>query len=115
MGAEPTQLSDCHCIDCRRASAAPFVTWGAVSRDKVELVSGELRKVTSETLLEAATTYIDLLAARGAEAIVREENTKLTELLKQALALAKGTPAQRLAKGWPGAIGDWPVMPAARE
>ena len=46
LGAEPTQLSDCHCIDCRRASAAPFVTWGAVSWDKIEIVSGELRKVT---------------------------------------------------------------------
>ncbi len=41
----PAQISDCHCIDCRRASAAAFVTWGAVLRDKIELLSGELRKV----------------------------------------------------------------------
>jgi len=41
----PARLSDCHCIDCRRASAAPFVTWGEVPRDDIELLSGELRKV----------------------------------------------------------------------
>ena len=41
----PTHLNDCHCIDCRRASAAPFVTWGAVPRDDIKLLSGELRKV----------------------------------------------------------------------
>jgi hypothetical protein len=42
---QPKQLSDCHCIDCRRASAAPFVTWGAFRKEKIELLSGELRKV----------------------------------------------------------------------
>jgi hypothetical protein len=45
LHAEPTQLSDCHCIDCRRASAAPFVTWGSVRKEDIELLSGELRKV----------------------------------------------------------------------
>ena len=45
LGELPKQLSDCHCLDCRRASAAPFVTWGAFRRDKIEIVSGELRKV----------------------------------------------------------------------
>src|SRR6267142_7112810 len=42
---QPKQLSDCHCVDCRRASAAPFVTWGSFRREKIELLSGELRKV----------------------------------------------------------------------
>jgi len=42
---QPKQLSDCHCVDCRRASAAPFVTWGSFPREKIELLSGELRKV----------------------------------------------------------------------
>jgi len=42
---EPRQLSDCHCIDCRRASAAPFVTWGSVRRHKIEIVSGDVPKV----------------------------------------------------------------------
>jgi len=45
----PARLSDCHCIDCRRASAAPFVTWGEVPRDDIELLSGELRKVGHAT------------------------------------------------------------------
>ena len=39
------QLSDCHCLDCRRASAAPFVTWGTVNRDNIEIVSGEVKRV----------------------------------------------------------------------
>ena len=46
LHAEPARLSDCHCIDCRRASAAPFVTWGEVARDDIELLSGELRKIS---------------------------------------------------------------------
>ncbi len=45
LRSEPAQLSDCHCLDCRRASAAPFVTWGAMPREEIELLSGELRKV----------------------------------------------------------------------
>jgi outer membrane protein TolC len=55
---------------------------------KVWQQKGEVRKVTSETLVDAATTYIDLLAARTAEAIVREENAKLTELINQAKTAA---------------------------
>ena len=43
---EPAQVSNCHCVDCRKASAAPFVTWGEMARDKIELLSGQLRKVT---------------------------------------------------------------------
>jgi len=42
---QPRQLSDCHCIDCRRASGAPFVTWGACKRESIELLSGELGKI----------------------------------------------------------------------
>ncbi len=42
----PRQRSDCHCVDCRRASAAPFVTWGSFRRDQVEIVSGDVRKVS---------------------------------------------------------------------
>ncbi|CAN5392094.1 GFA family protein [soil metagenome] len=43
--AEPAQLSDCHCLDCRRASAAPFVTWGEMKADNIEILCGNLRKV----------------------------------------------------------------------
>lgn len=41
----PKQGSDCHCEDCRRASAAPYVTWCSVPSEAVEVLSGELRKV----------------------------------------------------------------------
>jgi hypothetical protein len=45
LRAEPVRISDCHCIDCRRGSAAAFVTWGQVGKGEVELLSGELRRV----------------------------------------------------------------------
>ena len=41
----PKQTSICHCIDCRRASAAPFVAWAGFHREKIALLSGELMKV----------------------------------------------------------------------
>lgn len=44
--AEPDSLCDCHCIDCRRSSGAPYVTWGAVPRDRMKVIKGELRRVS---------------------------------------------------------------------
>jgi len=41
----PERVTDCHCIDCRRASGAPFVRWGVNRRETIEILSGELRKV----------------------------------------------------------------------
>jgi hypothetical protein len=41
----PKQTSNCHCIDCRRASAAPFVAWAGFHREKIALLSGELMRV----------------------------------------------------------------------
>ena len=41
----PKPGSDCHCEDCRRASAAPYVTWCNVASKAIEIVSGELRRV----------------------------------------------------------------------
>jgi hypothetical protein len=45
LTAVPSGLGDCHCVDCRRASGAPFVTWGTVPRRNVELLQGKLREV----------------------------------------------------------------------
>src|SRR5262245_43009924 len=45
LNAQPVRLCDCHCIDCRRASGAPYVTWGSLQKKMVEVISGELRKV----------------------------------------------------------------------
>jgi hypothetical protein len=42
---EPVNVCDCHCLDCRHASGAAFVTWGSVPKDKFEIAAGELRKV----------------------------------------------------------------------
>jgi outer membrane protein TolC len=55
---------------------------------KVWQQKGELSRVTSETLLDAATTYIDFLTARTGEGIARELEGKLTRLLKDAENLA---------------------------
>ncbi len=45
LRAEPTHLVDCHCLDCRRASGAPFVTWGTVAKTDLAIASGDVREV----------------------------------------------------------------------
>src|SRR5438477_464553 len=50
---------------------------------------GELSRITSEKLLEAAETYVDLLAARTSEAVLRRTQDYQREVLKWAEALAK--------------------------
>jgi outer membrane protein TolC len=62
---------------------------------KVWQQKGELSRVTSETLLEAATTYIDLLTARTGEAIVRQTLKQEEEMLEQARGLVKSEPGTR--------------------
>jgi outer membrane protein TolC len=57
---------------------------------------GELSRITSETLLEAACTYIDLLAARTGELIAREMETDLLKLRDRALKLAEADPAAQV-------------------
>lgn len=41
----PEGVENCHCIDCRRASGAPFVTWGSVRAELMELLRGKLRVI----------------------------------------------------------------------
>jgi outer membrane protein TolC len=62
---------------------------------KVWQQKGELSRVTSETLLDAATTYIDLMTARTAEAIVRRTLHDEEDILEQARGLAKAEPGVR--------------------
>ena len=45
VSSRPYGLGNCHCVDCRRASGAPFVTWGSVPAKDVRIVSGEPRKI----------------------------------------------------------------------
>ena len=53
---------------------------------------GELSRVTNEVLLEAATTYIDLLTARRGEAVARELQKFEERLLRRAEALRRDEP-----------------------
>lgn len=54
---------------------------------------GEVTRMTSENLLDASQTYIDLLTAKSGEAIAREAESKLRELLEDTEKLAKAEPA----------------------
>src|SRR5688572_841885 len=42
----PSGTNDCHCIDCRRSSGAPFVTWGCVARAQLAIAKGTVRKIS---------------------------------------------------------------------
>jgi outer membrane protein TolC len=57
---------------------------------------GEMARVTSEVLLEASTTYIDLLAAHTGEQVAHELGAKLQDLLQRAQKLASTEPAARI-------------------
>ena len=46
LHVRPEKGSDCHCEDCRRASGAPYVTWCSVPSESIEVLSGELRRVS---------------------------------------------------------------------
>lgn len=63
---------------------------------KIWQQKGELSRFTSDQLLDAATTYIDLLAARSAEAIARDAEAQLLRLLEQARNLEKVDPGLRV-------------------
>jgi outer membrane protein TolC len=68
---------------------------------KVWQQKGELSRVTGETLLDAASTYIDLMTARTGEAIVRRTVKEQEDVLEQARGLAKAEPgAQFLVEGF---------------
>jgi len=46
-------VNNCHCLDCRRASAAPFVTWGSIRATHFQVVSGELKRVAFANRIRA--------------------------------------------------------------
>lgn len=41
----PVRICDCHCVDCRRAAGAPYVTWGSLSKQGLKVIQGPVRKV----------------------------------------------------------------------
>jgi outer membrane protein TolC len=57
---------------------------------------GELRRITTETLLDAANTYVDLLAARTGEAISTAMEQYLQNLLRRAQKRASAEPGARV-------------------
>ena len=57
---------------------------------------GELSRVSSETLLEAANAYIDLLTAMTGEAIARDIEKDLRDLLRRADQLASQEPGAKV-------------------
>ncbi len=56
---------------------------------KVWQQKGEISKLTSETLLDAAGTYVDLLATRTSELVSLESEKKMADLMELAQTLAK--------------------------
>jgi len=62
------------------------------ARRQVWQQKGELSRVTSQTLLDAANTYIDWLTARHGEAIARDMVVDLTDLIGYARGRVKGEP-----------------------
>lgn len=63
---------------------------------RVRQQQGELSRFNAEQLLEAATTYVDLLAAQGAATIAFEAEAKLQRVLTQAKSLEKIDPGLRV-------------------
>ncbi len=67
-----------------------------VAEQQIWRQRGEISKLKSETLLDATSTYVDLLAAKTGEAIARQTTKRLDKLLKKAEALAKIDPGIRV-------------------
>jgi hypothetical protein len=42
---EPYNITHCHCLDCRRSSGAPFVTWASFRRSDFQFVKGQPREI----------------------------------------------------------------------
>ncbi|QIF03380.1 GFA family protein [Roseimicrobium sp. ORNL1] len=41
----PYNITHCHCLDCRRANAAPMVTWASFGIDDFRFIQGSPKKV----------------------------------------------------------------------
>jgi hypothetical protein len=42
---QPYNITHCHCLDCRRSSGAPFVTWASFPRSGLCFTTGQPREV----------------------------------------------------------------------
>ena len=43
---EPYDITHCHCLDCRRSSGAPFVTWASFRRSSFSFTGGKPRELS---------------------------------------------------------------------
>ena len=43
---QPYNITHCHCLDCRRSSGAPFVTWASFSRNGLRFITGQPRELS---------------------------------------------------------------------
>jgi len=43
---QPYNITHCHCLDCRRSSGAPFVTWASFSRNGFRFIAGQPRELS---------------------------------------------------------------------
>jgi outer membrane protein TolC len=57
---------------------------------------GELRRITNETLLDAANSYIDMLQARSSVAVAREMEKRQHDLLDRAQKILKAEPGTQV-------------------
>jgi hypothetical protein len=53
--SNPIVVTHCHCIDCRKSSGAPYVTWAELPPGAFELTAGEpkIHETTSDAGLRA--------------------------------------------------------------
>jgi hypothetical protein len=42
---QPYNITHCHCLDCRRSSGAPFVTWASFRRSDFRFTTGKPREL----------------------------------------------------------------------
>jgi hypothetical protein len=42
---QPYNITQCHCLDCRRSSGAPFVTWASFHRGDFRFTTGQPREL----------------------------------------------------------------------
>lgn len=70
---EPYHIVHCHCIDCRKSTGAPFVTWASFQRKDFRFAAGTPREIEWENRIrgfcEKCGTALFFLMERGSDEI----------------------------------------------
>jgi hypothetical protein len=68
---QPYDVTHCHCLDCRRSSGAPLVTWACVRRNEFRFTAGQPRELPwagrLRTFCPDCGTPLTFMTERGAE------------------------------------------------